>query len=500
MNIKYLQRGYKETFYFRIAVPVDLRHILKRTHIRRSLKTTDENTAIIKAQYWLAKTRKQFDTLRSLAMSSDKDDLQDWSKSDEFNYLLNQGLNFSRQDISIAKVKITDREGREIELHDVVTDPNRPEEFEFVKTLIQPTAPPVIATPAQVQPVQPSPDTGRKLSDLIAPFLEEKKTANRSNRYVDAIKDAVENFIEFTGDIDPALIHKGHARKFAKALETWPSNRRKMPRYTNLNIHQILKLDIPKEDRITEVTYNNIVRKLSTFMIWLREENHISIDNPFSKLFKEEKSAKEQWTDFSRDDIKNILSTKHLVFDAEQPSRYWIPLLLAHSGARIEEICSLYKDDIDQDPETEICFFQIRKNRPDKMLKTKQSVRTLPVHSHLIERGFLDYVKSVPVNTRLFPDLTFKQDFGYHVKISRHFSRYLKKIGLTVKLGEKKSLKSFRHSVMTELYNNNVSAGLVEEIVGHVADQKSMSLSRYHKGYHLKPKLEALEKISWNLD
>jgi len=37
MTVKYLQQGYKNTFYFRIAVPLDLRHILKLTHIRRSL-------------------------------------------------------------------------------------------------------------------------------------------------------------------------------------------------------------------------------------------------------------------------------------------------------------------------------------------------------------------------------------------------------------------------------------------------------------------------------
>lgn len=431
-------------------------------------------------------------------MSSDKENLSDWIESDECKSLVEQFRKGIKPEYYIGKISINDG-NRLVELHDVVTDPDKPEDLEALLSIIQPNAQVVVNKTAQVvqhQPAQQSADTEQKLSDFIAPFLDDKKTSNRSNRYADAIKDAIENFIEFTGDIDPKLIQKDHARRFAKALETWPSNRRKKARYASLNIHQVLKQGVPKEDRISEVTYNNIIRKLSTFMIWLQEEKHISIDNPFSKLFKKEKAARHQWLAFTPAEVQQILSKPNLTFDPDRPSRYWVPMILAHSGARIEEICALYREDIQKDPDSGIWYLKIQNDKDDKSIKNDQSCRDVPIHSFLESVGLLDYVATIPAGTRLFPDLTYKEDFGYHDKISDHFTRYLKRIGV---YQPKKTLKSFRHTVTTALYQTGATREIVPEIVGHSPDSGSMSLSRYHKGYLLPQKKAALEKIDWQL-
>ena len=222
----------------------------------------------------------------------------------------------------------------------------------------------------------------------------------------------------------------------------------------------------------------------------------LAIENPFKRLFKKEKAARDPWEAFSLQDVQQVLSAANLTFNAQRPSRYWIPMILAHSGARIEEICALYREDIESDPETGIMCYNIRDEKVDKSIKTTQSWRIIPIHSYLESIGFLDYVATIPAGTRLFPDLTYKANYGYHDQISDYFSRYLKRIKV---YQPKKTLKSFRHSVITALYQTGASSVIVPEIVGHAPDASSMSQSRYHKGFLLPQMKEALEKINWNL-
>ena len=77
----------------------------------------------------------------------------------------------------------------------------------------------------------------------------------------------------------------------------------------------------------------------------------------------------------------------HLISEETAAARRWLPWLCAYSGARVNEVTSLSPEDVARDLETDIWCFQIK---PD-LEKTAQW-RTVPLHSHVIEQGFLDYV------------------------------------------------------------------------------------------------------------
>jgi integrase len=395
---------------------------------------------------------------------------------DEFNFDW-----MIKKEIKIGSMRIEEPD-RTVFLKNIETE--TPEEFEQLKALIKPSA--IKAPP---------PTSTKRISEYLETFL--KITAvNNSPRYVDAIKDAVGNFIEYYGDLPPENITAQNVQQFADSFATWPSNRRKKPAYRNKNIYDILSAPIPEADRISVTTYNNNLQKISSFMIWLYDQKVLKIANPCKRLFKKGKKARDEWSEFTASDVQTILSKDNLIFDKKRPSRYWIPWILAHSGARIEEICGLYSEDVQQVDETDLWYFHIRDDKDDKHLKNDHSSRAIPIHSFLIKLGFLDYVKSIPFGTRLFPDLKYKENFGYHDKISDFFSRYLKRIGV---YQPKKSLKSFRHTVITALYRTGASTVIVPEIVGHSPDSSSMSQTRYFKGFMLEPKKEALEKIDWNV-
>jgi integrase len=420
----------------------------------------------------LAHYRKQFDELRKSTVDDDA---------------YKMIVDLSRQEIKMDVLRV-ERPDCVVEMRNVETE--TPEELAWLKELVQPAAAaqaPLPRSPFNV-PTKP-------ISEYLETFL--KTTAiNSSDRYVDAIRDAVDNFIEFFGDNPPENITAEHVQQFAESFATWPANRRKRRAYRDKTLFEILAEPVPVGDRITVATYNNNLQKLSSFMIWLREQQVLNIENPCKRLFKKEKNARDQWSDFSLTEVQQILSKENLTFDAERPSRYWIPMILAHSGARIEEICALYREDVERDPGTGIWCIKIQNDKADKHIKNAHSCRDVPIHSFLESIGFLDYVASIPAGTRLFPDLTYKEKFGYHDKISDYFSRYLKRINV---YQPKKTLKSFRHSVITALYQNGVSREIVPEVVGHSPDSASMSLSRYHKGFLLLQTKEALEKIGWNL-
>lgn len=476
MHMPYIQQSHLKIYYFRLAIPTDLRKVVGRDYIRRTLKTKDPNTAFIRAQYLLAYYRNQFAKLRKSTVDDD---------------FLKMIADSSRQEIKMDSFRI-EKPGCILEMKNVETE--TPEEFAWLKELVQSPASPA-ALPALLVPPTPLPKPKKLLSECLESFLKIVAIKN-TVRYVDAIKDAVENFIEYVGDTTPDEITSDLAQRFAVAYATWPANRRKKPAYRDKLLAEILAMQIPPDDQISVTTYNNNIRKLSSFMIWLREEQLLTIENPFKRLFKKEKAARDQWNAFSLQDVQQVLSAANSTFNAKRPSRYWIPMILAHSGARIEEICALYREDIESDRDTGIMCFNIRDEKADKSIKTTQSWRIIPIHSYLESIGFLDYVATIPAGTRLFPDLTYKVNYGYHDQISDFFSRYLKRIKV---YQPKKTLKSFRHSVITALYQTGASSVIVPEIVGHAPDASSMSQSRYHKGFLLPQMKEALEKINWNL-
>ena len=67
-------------------------------------------------------------------------------------------------------------------------------------------------------------------------------------------------------------------------------------------------------------------------------------------------------------------------------ARRWVPWISAYTGARVNEITSLQPTDIG--PVNGVLCFKLPKERT----KTRQK-RNVPIHSHLVEQGFLAYVE-----------------------------------------------------------------------------------------------------------
>jgi hypothetical protein len=124
--------------------------------------------------------------------------------------------------------------------------------------------------------------------------------------------------------------------------------------------------------------------------------------NPFAgmKVRKDDpslakKNKVEQTTpprkNFEPSEIQAILTAtlatpSHLISTEMRAARRWLPWLCAYSGARVNELTSLYPHDISPGPDGIWCMII----KPS--LEKTEQWRVVPIHSHVIEQGFLDYV------------------------------------------------------------------------------------------------------------
>lgn len=165
-------------------------------------------------------------------------------------------------------------------------------------------------------------------------------------------------------------------------------------------------------------------------------------------------------------------------------ARFWLPLIALWSGLRLEEICQLYAVDVYDYRDIPIMDIQESKIHADKSLKTRNSIRVVPVHPELVKLGFLEYVKEIKRQEHkfLFPELVRSKNGTLGHSISKWFSRFLKNIDAKT---DKTSFHSFRHTL---------AGGLKEcETPEHIAN----ALCGWEKNsmYSLYGKKEAIKKV-----
>lgn len=95
---------------------------------------------------------------------------------------------------------------------------------------------------------------------------------------------------------------------------------------------------------------------------------------------------------FTNEEARKILTAtvatpSNLISEEMRAARRWLPWLCAYSGARVNELTSLNPRDISHGPDGIVCM--IIKPPLEKTAKW----RVVPIHSHVIEQGFLEYVE-----------------------------------------------------------------------------------------------------------
>ncbi len=239
-------------------------------------------------------------------------------------------------------------------------------------------------------------------------------------------------------------------------------------------------LYLRKEEGKSDNTIKNIFGTLSTFFNHLIQVGETTASNPFvgHKLNVEE-SEREP---FTNDELQKIFSFKEL---QKNQKLLFICLLLLTSGARPNEICQLWTDDIVVGKA--ITTIRITENEGrNQSLKTKSSDRVIYLNSLLEHFGFFEYLKSRKLGM-LF-DLKKPAKKTYSTFISEDFTGILRSLGI-----EKKTMYCFRHTAINRMKQHKVLQAINEDLVGH--EGKGTNATVYSQQYSPEILREETEKI-----
>ncbi|CAH1195921.1 Phage_integrase domain-containing protein [Vibrio harveyi] len=284
------------------------------------------------------------------------------------------------------------------------------------------------------------------------------------------------------------LIRRKDAEQVRKQLSIYPSNTKKHKVFDGLNgteainLNQKLGYQVLSEDSVKDY-----FQKLSSFFKWCVSMEYTDI-NPFEGFrFTRKKKASEEKQAYSRDNLSLIFQqeifTKHKF---KHPYQFWLPLLARFSGARLNELCQLYVTDIQQIDS--VWCIHINDTQEDKRLKNLGSRRFVPIHSALIELGFLTYINSLNTD-RVFPELKLERD-GYGTAASKWYGRFKSKLGFSKGL----DFHSFRHTFANDLKQELTPQLITAQLLGH--NNQSVTYDRYGKDLNIKILKESLELVS----
>jgi integrase len=146
--------------------------------------------------------------------------------------------------------------------------------------------------------------------------------------------------------------------------------------------------------------------------------------------------------------------------------RFWVPLLCLYSGLRLMEAVQLSRGDVRV--QGGIWFIDVNdemESGNSKTIKTMYSSRRVPIHPTLLEFGFLNLVKTISAQARLFPDISIGPAEQRHRHASKMFNKLLAKAGIK---GPRKVWHSLRHTFEQACRDSRVDSAIMDQLQGHV--------------------------------
>lgn len=169
---------------------------------------------------------------------------------------------------------------------------------------------------------------------------------------------------------------------------------------------------------------------------------------------------------------------------------YWIPLIGLYTGARLNEIGQLLRDDIRQSGD--VWYFHISNEARDSSVKTNSSKRDVPIHPELIRLGFLEYAQSHPEGSSIFPLLKGAKGRQLTYNFSKWWGTWAREaLGITDK---RKVFHSFRHAFKDACRNSGIPRDVHDAFTGHVGGGVG---STYGVGHSVKTLGDAMGRVRY---
>ena len=510
---QHLFRASSGLFYFRRKIPTDLLLTYGgRKQIKESLKTHDPDTAYERVRVKAVEADQEFAERRKVIEKTAKrkptPDLVAMSQTEMMRQavLMKQSMleaddemrtvgDFADdfryeqfQQEGLARLKALRRaygRGDTSEVKDHVYEwlgasegVPREVELEFLKSLIEATEAQlgrmegkVIPTPVVNEGLrnstQSSPEssgTGTTLKQVFEKYVQELEPKAKTAQDYGV---SIERFLEVLGVQDVALsaVTTAHVRAFKDALMQLPSRRSRQ--LQSKTVPEIIAATKGKDiARLSPKTINDKALAALRAVFGYALRNGHCDHNPATGIKVEVSLRKKQSGSdrqpYSIEDMNKIFrfpvyTEGHRPQGGRGEAAYWLPLLGAFTGARLEELGLTTKEDIKRDRGVDYIDLTERDET-----KNEGSKRRIPIHPELKALGFMEFVKGIK-SGRLFPEVTSNQD-KQTASWSQWWGRYARKHG---GFDSTKVFHSFRHTAKDGFREGDVPADLRDELMGH---------------------------------
>ncbi|WP_435248674.1 DUF6538 domain-containing protein [Vibrio sp. nBUS_14] len=273
---------------------------------------------------------------------------------------------------------------------------------------------------------------------LFELYKEEKLGEGIANQTIVATEKKVLVVDELLKSRPLEQLERSDALAIKKLLLAMPSNINKKKEFKDLSIIKAINKNKKlKHECLSESTVEDYIQKCSSLLKYGIQHKLIDY-NPFEAIKFKATNEIEDRDPFSLEELDLIFSQdifQSLNFSKtkrkNQEYRYWLPLLGLYAGARINELCQLYTTDV-REIEGIWCL-DIKRDSGNQRTKNLASVRIVPIHSDLIELGFINYVNSRQGKELLFDGLTYTEKNGYGGVASKWFGRFKSSLGFPKK-------------------------------------------------------------------
>jgi integrase len=224
-------------------------------------------------------------------------------------------------------------------------------------------------------------------------------------------------------------------------------------------------------DRTAGTVADVWVRSARTVFAWAIDEKLVT-RNPFVgwRVKVPKKIRTRETKAFTNDEIKTILNAALAVevCSKSDAAKRWCPWLAAYSGARMGEITQLRGADI-----VERDGIHAMKISPEAGTTKTGKARTVPLHEHLIEQGFLTFVKAIGTGPLFYneptqpaaPNDPTNPRKARYVKAREHVAAWVRSLGLNDP--ELSPNHAWRHTFKAVGFRCGISEKVLDAIVGH---------------------------------
>lgn len=331
-----------------------------------------------------------------------------------------------------------------------------------------------------VPSIPPAPRAGLigKGNPVSEVFVDWRAVSKAREKSKDEFATAINQFIDLFGDMPVQLISRSVVKEFSTALLSRPTrpapNIRRLPLRDQIALaaEQGLPLVSPKSAK-------KALQALKSVLAHAVDNEWIESDPSLKVSIQADDDMGDDRLPFDEDQLQLIFSQPTLVDpDVDDDTIYWFFLLAPFTGCRGEELAQLRPYNVRC--EGGVWFIAIERDRKAKRqeiartggiqkgVKTKTSLRKIPLHPLIVKAGFLKFVEHQKARDAewLFDNMSANTKYPKrYTALSQKLNRRLRSFGIA---DSEFVFHSFRHSLKRFLRDDDRTKEEISDLLtGH---------------------------------